>query len=86
MLCESGCTVTCGLATVSGMYVIDIGYGVSQLMCEMRKRGGVESLWDMQEGGAHVGRMYQKCRVQQGLSELCMMRYDMSLSLCVCCV
>jgi hypothetical protein len=34
--------VTCDLANVSGMYVIDIGYGVSQLLCEVRKRKGAE--------------------------------------------
>ncbi len=40
--------------------MIDIGYGVSQLLCEVRKGRGAEYLWDRQEGGAHVSRMYQK--------------------------
>ncbi len=34
--------VTCDLANVSGMHVIDIGYGVSQLLCEVRERRGAE--------------------------------------------
>ncbi len=34
--------VTCDLVSVSRMYVIDIGYGVSQLLCEVRKKKGAE--------------------------------------------
>jgi hypothetical protein len=34
--------VTRDLAYVSRVYVLDIGFGVSQLLCEVRKRGGAE--------------------------------------------
>ena len=43
-------------------------------------------MWDGQKGGVHVGRVCQICCILQGLCEPCMMRYDMSLSLYVCCV
>jgi hypothetical protein len=41
-------------------------------------------MWDRQEGGVHVGRVYQICYMLQGLCEPCIVRHDMSLSLYVC--
>jgi hypothetical protein len=34
--------VTCDLVSMSRMNVIDVGYGVGQLLCEVRKRRGAE--------------------------------------------
>jgi hypothetical protein len=34
--------VTCDLVSVSRMYVIDICYGVSQLLCKVRERRGAD--------------------------------------------